>query len=504
MASYSDYTAYYGSYQYKYYLRPGLVSQDQLNNCSIIRSHAYIEVIGASYISWTSGSFSNHVWSGGLGTYYAKGTHLIHYGDFNVSHDGGGVFPGAHVGGGISTTFLMSGNCSMTLARGEYATIPRASEINSFTASTANLNATYTYKYTPKLATYYNRLRVSIPSVKQIFTVNLGQKAVSQQTGTFVFTAAQLSLILDTISNTNGTVNIGCVIETYSDSTYASKIGESSEAKINMEVPTTITASNPTVKDNNDTVTAITGNSAYIVQNKSNLTIVVPTATVTDIATTTKKATIKKYEVTVNDITKELTAPGTLDFGAISNGENITAKYKVTDSRDNVKESNFTINVLPYAPPTVEIQKCYRSTSTGVDDAVAGTYFTVVAVFKVQSIKIANVEKNSVKSRYIKLGTTSKSTAFTSGVAISMNGVGTGEYEVLVGVTDAFGVESVAPSKVRMAIVPICIDLVKKSVGIGKIPTENNCLEIGFDYLKFGTTKINATQFGQTVYDDGT
>lgn len=504
MASYSDYTAYYSSYQYKYYLRPGLVSQNQLNNLSTVRSHAYIEVIVATYISWTSGSFSNHVWSGGLGTYYAKGTHLVHYGDFNVGHDGGGVFPGAHVGGGISTTFLMSGNCSMTLARGEYATIPRASDINSFTASTANLNATYTYKYTPKLATYYNRLRVSIVNTKQIFTVNLGQKAVSQQTGTFTFTAAQLSLILDTISNTNGMVNIGCVIETYSDAGYTSKIGESTELKINMKIPTTITASNPTVKDNNTAVTTITGNSAYIVQNKSNLTIVIPTASVADIATTTKKATIKKYEVTVNNVTKELTGAGTMNFGVIANNENITAKYKVTDSRGNVKESNFTINVLPYAPPTVEIQKCYRSTSTGVDDAVTGTYFTVVAVFKVQSIKIANVEKNSVKSRYIKLGTTTKNTTFTSGVAVAMSGVGTGEYDVSVGVTDAFNVESIAPSKVRIAMLPIVIDLKRHSVGLGGVPTENNCLEIKFDYLKFGTTKIIATQFGQTVYDDGT
>lgn len=498
MASYSD----YNNSGFIYYLRPGLVRQDHANNHSVVRSHAYLQC--PQWIRWDSGSFSNHIWSGGLGAYYAAGTHLIHSGDFNVGHDGGGVFPGAHVGGGISTTYMLSGTCSMTLSRGEYKTIPRASSIDSFTASTANLNSTYTYKYTPKLATYYNRLRVSIPSVTQIFTTNLGQKAVSQQTGTFAFTAAQLTLILNAITATDGTVNIGCVIETYSDAGYTSKVGESTELKINMKIPTTITASNPTVKDNKSAVTAITGNSAYIVQNKSNLTIVVPTATVADIATTTKKATIKKYEVTVNNVTMELTGAGTMDFGAISNSANITAKYKVTDSRGNVKESNFTINVLPYAPPTVEIQKCYRSTSTGADDAVSGTYFTVVAVFKVQSIKIANVEKNSVKSRSIKLGTTVKHSSFSSGVAVAMSGVGTGEYEVFVGVTDAFGVESVALSKVRMAIVPICIDLVKKSVGIGKIPTENNCLEIGFDYLKFGTTKINATQFGQTAYDDGT
>lgn len=498
MASYAD----YNNSGFIYYLRPGLVSQNQLENYSTVRSHAYLQC--PQWISWTSGSFSNHVWSGGLGTYYAKGTHLVHYGDFNIGHDGGGVFPGAHVGGGISTTFLMSGNCSMTLGRGEYATIPRASDINSFTSSTANLNSTYTYKYTPKLATYYNRLRVSIVNTKQIFTVNLGQKAVSQQTGTFMFTTAQLTLILDAIAATDGTVNIGCVIETYSDAGYVSKVGESTELKLNMKIPTTITATNPTVKDSNTTVTAITGNSAYIVQNKSNLTIVVPTATVADIATTTKKATIKKYEVTVNNVTKELTGAGTIDFGVIANNANITAKYKVTDSRGNVKESNFTINVLPYAPPTVEIQKCYRSTSTGADDAVTGTYFTVLAVFKVQSIKIANVEKNSVKSRYIKLGTTIKSSSFTSGVAVAMSGVGTGEYEVTVGVTDAFGVESTAPAKVRMAIVPFCIDLNLKSLGLGMIPTKPNCLQIGYDTVVFGTSEMNATQFGQIVIDDGT
>ncbi len=500
MASYSD----YNNSGFIYYLRPGLVSQNNEGNYSTIRSHAYLQVPSGHTISWTSGSFSNHIWSGGLGTYYAGGTHLIHYGDFNIGHDGSGVFPGAYIGGGISTTFMLQGSCAMSLGRGEYATIPRASDINSFECSTDKITATFSYAYTPKLSSYYNRLRVSIASVKQIFTANLGAKAVSQQTGSFIFTSAQLKDILDAISVTDGSVQIGCVIETYSDANYSSKIGESTELKLSMKVPTTITSANPTVKDSNAAVTAITGNSAYIVQDKSNLTIVVTTATVADCTSTTKPATIKKYAVTVNGVTKELSSAGTLDFGKISSSSNLSAKLVITDSRGNTKEMSFTINVLPYSVPKVEIQKCYRSTSDGTDDAVSGTYFTVLAAFSVQSIKIGGVEKNAVSERSIKLGTTVKNTNFTSGVAVAMSGVGTSEYAVLVSVKDKFGSNTESPSTVRMAIVPICIDLKRKSVGIGMIPTQDNCLEIGFDYLKFGTTKINSAQFSQTIIEDGT
>ncbi|MDD3122634.1 MAG: hypothetical protein PHC62_03840 [Candidatus Izemoplasmatales bacterium] len=493
MASYSD----YNNNGFIYYLRPGLAGQNQAGNYSTVRSHAYLYC--PQWISWTSGSFSNHVWSGGLGTKYASGTHLIHYGDFNLGHDSGGVFPGAYIGGGISTTFMLSGNCAMSLERGEYATIPRASSIDSFTKAADYLNTTYTYKYTPKLSTYYNRLRVSIVNVKQIFTTNLGAKTASQQSGTFTFSAAQLKLILDAINATDGTVTIGCVIETYSDVNYSSKVGESTELKLAMNIPTTITSSNPTVRDSTAAVTAITGNSAYIVQDKSNLTIVVPTSSVADCASTTKPATIKKYQVTINNTTKELTSAGTIDFGIISNNSNISAKLVITDSRGNKKEVAFTINVLPYSVPKVEIKKCYRSKSDGTDDAVTGTYFTVLAEFSVQSIKIGGVEKNTISEKSIKLGAVVKSTSFNSGVAIAMSGVGTGEYAVTVSIKDKFGSLTEAPSTVRMAIVPICVDLIKNSVGIGMIPTESNCLEIGFDYLKFGKTKINATHFSKTL-----
>ena len=75
--------------------------------------------------------------------------------------------------------------------------------------------------------------------------------------------------------------------------------------------------SNPTVgsftyKDNNSTVSTITGNNQRIVRNQSNLLFSIGSATAKN------SATISKYEVTFNGETKARTSTGTLDFGKIN------------------------------------------------------------------------------------------------------------------------------------------------------------------------------------------
>ena len=494
----ADYWVSYGSYNYGYYQRLGLVSQNIAGNYSTVRTHAYIEVQGAYNISWSSGSASNHVWSFGLAASYGRGQSLVHYGDFNVGHESGGVFPGVSVGGSINTTFLMSGNCSTAAGRGAYPTIPRASDLNSFTCSSDILTGTYTCKYTPKLSTYYNRLRVSISGVKAIFYQELGQKATSQQTGTFSFTEDQLKVILETIGNTKGTVLIGCVIETYSNSGYTAKIGESSEGKLTMKVPTEISIVDPLVIDSDASVVAITGNSEYIVQGKSNLTVKVSTpSTVVDCVESNAPVVIKQYDITVNGVTKTLNGLGTVDFGKVSNDKDILGTYKVTDTRGNSKEVSFTVKVLPYSVPKVEVKKCYRSDSDMKENATSGTYFTVMAEFSVQSILVNGVEKNAISSRSIKLGSTVKSTTFSSGVALAMSGVDTSQdYDVVVLITDKFNETSTAPGFVRAAMIPIIIDAKKKSVGIGGYPTMDNCLEILYDNFKMGDGIITKEDFG--------
>ena len=151
-----------------------------------------------------------------------------------VYHDSGGK---ASIGisgtGGISGTTFTSTSVGTTVT---LDTIPRAPTMDELTTSNDKLSATYTYKWTSKSASFYNRLRVSIPNVKAVKYVNIGQKSTSQQTNTFVFTEAEMTDMMQYSSKTSEYIKVGFVMEAYSDSGYSSKIGESGELIQNMRL----------------------------------------------------------------------------------------------------------------------------------------------------------------------------------------------------------------------------------------------------------------------------
>ena len=64
-------------------------------------------------------------------------------------------------------------------------------------------------------------------------------------------------------------------------------------------------------EDTNTTITAITENNQHIVRNLSNLKVTVSSAIAKN------SASISKYEITFNNVTKTLTTAGTVDFGTI-------------------------------------------------------------------------------------------------------------------------------------------------------------------------------------------
>ena len=94
-------------------------------------------------------------------------------------------------------------------------------------------------------------------------------------------------------------------------------------------------------------VTNITGNNQQIVQNKSSLRVTLGNAT------GNKGATIKEYTVTVNGVTKTVSASGNVDFGALNTNQNATITVKVKDSRGNTTTATKSVTVLPYSVPIV-------------------------------------------------------------------------------------------------------------------------------------------------------
>ncbi|MCY9056059.1 DUF859 domain-containing protein [Bacillus spizizenii] len=110
----------------------------------------------------------------------------------------------------------------------------------------------------------------------------------------------------------------------------------------------TFSSSQFTYADTNSTTKALTGNDQYIIQNKSSLT-----AYLNSLATPKNAATIKRYDITVNGVTKSLTSTGSVSFGAVNASTNLTMKVKVIDSRGNATEASKTVSVIEYQSPVV-------------------------------------------------------------------------------------------------------------------------------------------------------
>lgn len=127
------------------------------------------------------------------------------------------------------------------------ATIPRASSMDALSCSTAYFNDTMTYKYTPKSASFYNRCNIALNLdgvYTAVKTINLGQKAASQQTATVTLSESELSTIYNKLpSAKKGTLRF--TFRTYSDSGYSTQVGEAGYKEVTLYIPN-IDATQPT------------------------------------------------------------------------------------------------------------------------------------------------------------------------------------------------------------------------------------------------------------------
>lgn len=117
----------------------------------------------------------------------------------------------------------------------------------------------------------------------------------------------------------------------------------------------TVTNSNPVVngfsyKDSDASIVNITEDNQRIVRNMSNLQFIV------EAATAKNSATISKYEITFNNVTKTATSNGTIDFGKINASNNLTATIKVIDSRGNSSSKNIKVIIDDWVVPSAIIK----------------------------------------------------------------------------------------------------------------------------------------------------
>ena len=237
----------------------------------------------------------------------------------------------------------------------------------------------------------------------------------------------------------------------------------------------------------------ITYDNQLIVQNKSSLEVTFSAAT------GLKYATISKYELTINGVTKEVTESGSVDFGKVNSSRDVDLTLTVIDSRGYTTTVTKTITMLSYSAPTMAV------TLERLNNYEDETYLTVDAsVAYINGRNSTRVEygykQNGGEDDYGKLDTIENRIKQT--VSCDKNY----SYTFYVKVTDAFGTYCEDEFILAKGKFPLFIDTEKNAVGINEFPGENEALRVKGGVARFdeGIVLVSASKkFLLSVNDSG-
>ena len=328
-------------------------------------------------------------------------------------------------------------------------TIARASTLDALSCNTAYFNGTMTYKYTPKSSSYYNRCNIALNidgAYTAVKTINLGQKAASQQTSTVALAESELSIIYNKFPNgKKGTLRF--TLRTYSDSGYSTEIGSGDHEEITLTIPN-IDATKPTATMSVSPVSTLSSpfNTLYI-KGRSKVD-----ANFTNGAGK-YGASIVSYKMSVAG--KSYGSPYTSEY--LTAEGSVTVTGVVTDSRGYSRTYTKTITVLPYANPRIiaasgESEVIAARCDASGNFADSGTYLKIKAKRSYSKVVSAGSQKNfcSIRYRYKAdggswsswitiLADNATSDEIVTGALLEGALDITKSYSVRVGVVDTFG-----------------------------------------------------------------
>lgn len=221
--------------------------------------------------------------------------------------------------------------------------------------------------------------------------------------------------------------------------------------------------SNPTLgsftyKDNNSTVSGITGNNQRIVRNQSTLLFTIGSATAKN------SATISKYQVTFNGTTREITSAGTINFGTVNLSYSQSATLKVIDSRGNSTSKSINITIDEWIAPTGII------TLRRKNNYEAETYLTVDGSYS--SVNSKNTM--TIKYQYKKTTASSYNTETTisdnTQKTLSLDNQYAWDFKITI--TDKFTTTTYTMT-LNIGMPIIFIDANTQKIGINMFPTSS-------------------------------
>ena len=278
----------------------------------------------------------------------------------------------------------------------------------------------------------------------------------------FNLTAAERNTLLGGTPNSN-TLTVYFIVKTVlSGQTFTSSLN-----KVMTVVNANPTITGATYYDTNATTLAITSDASKIIQNNSTVEFKFTTLTAL------KSATLASIKATINGVTQTASLSGstqsnkTLAFGTINNSYDLEATIELTDSRGNKTTTTLNITMLGWKLPTGKVSLWRK------DNYYDETYIKVVSTISSldgnNAVTIQYQYKATDEANYGPLTTINNSTTYT----LSLDNTKAFDFRIIV--SDLLG--STTYNLVQQQGLPILfIDRLKRSVGIGAIPTENNQL----------------------------
>lgn len=360
-------------------------SQSVANNTTTISWT--LKGAGTAQSSWyRSGNFKvvingTTVYSSSTRIQLYDGT-LVASGNFTMTHDTAGnkTFSASAEAGIYTVAVNCSGSGSFTLPQ-----IARAAKITAAPNFTDIENPTITYQNSAGNSVTTLQACISLTGS----TDNISYRDIPKNGTSYTFnlTEAERNDLRAAAPNSNTLSVIFYIKTVISGQTYY----ETATRTMTI-VNAAPTMANPTYQDSNSTTTAITGNDQKIIQKQSSLTIAIPAAT------PQKYATITKYQVTINGVTREQAAAGNMSWGVLDVSQNIAATIKAIDSRGNTVTKSMQITVEAWQQPYAVIS-CSRENNF-YTDTVLNVSPTVSALSGENSVTISEQHKKTSESAY--------------------------------------------------------------------------------------------------------
>lgn len=413
----------------------------------------YATAISGSYIS-VGGSKTNYTKSISYGGSSTTTTTLATK-QVTVTHNSNGtatcniagsfVMNGTYRGSSVGT---MTVNQTITLP-----TIPRSSGLT--VPATINTGATLSGTIAPSSSAFNHKVYLKTGSTTR--------NTISLAAGTNTFS--------DVIehswfpNSTSGTLTV--VLETYNGTTLVATTSKS----VTANVPTSIVPSISSF-----TTAVVDGKGGYYVQGKSKVKL-------TAVALAGSGSGIKSYTFSGNNLSYS---------GTTANATSAVLQYSgygqytvtVTDNRGRTASKGLSIQVQPYAAPTISSISVQRCTSNGTIDE-NGTYAYVTVNSSYSTLNGANTRTVVLTNSGNSTATTVQATTNTSGSWSGVYGSGfaTGTtYTITATIKDtAYSATATKSGTLKAASRPMNIKSNGKGIGIGKMAESDNLLDVAWN-----------------------